>query len=138
MWRKLTAMLLLIVLAQTANALSHHENNLDNFSSSTTHFIEQSSTPILDNNEPPELFNLPRLQLLTPALFTAKSQTMPNYGLVIEFFEVKLSAKLFKNLANPPRRAHWFERLGQQTSSFRISGWKDGNFLYTKRLIYPS
>lgn len=127
-----------MILAQTANASSHHKNALSDFSSLTTHLVEQQSTPLLDDNEPPELFNLPRLNILTLALFTAKSQTTPNYGLVIEFFEIKLSAKLFKNLVNPPKMPHWFELIGQQTSSFRISGWKDGNFLYTKRLVYPS
>jgi hypothetical protein len=139
MWRKLTLMLFLLVLAQTANALPSLEPSSD----ATSHHvyipqIEQQSTLNFDSDESEDLFNLPRLNRLSPSLFTAEIQTTPNYVLVIEFFKIKLTAGLFKNLANPPVIIQWFEKLSHTANSSRLSGWKDGNFLYSSRTTYHS
>jgi hypothetical protein len=139
MWRKLTIMLFLFVLAQTANASPNHDiiekEPLNHVSFSPA---EQQSASIFDKDESKNSFNLPRLNRLSPSLFTAEIQTTPNYLLVIEFFKIKLTAGLFKNLANPPVTPQWFEKLSHNTNSSRLSGWKDGNFLYSSRTIYHS
>ncbi len=139
MWRKLTIMLFLLVLAQTANTLPSLEiidkGPLNHVSCS---LAEQPSVSVFDNNESEEAFNIPRFNRLSPSLFTAEIQTTPNYVLVIEFFKIKLTEGLFKNLANPPVTPQWFEQLGHNTNSSRLSGWKDGNFLYSSRTTYHS
>jgi len=137
MWRKLTLMLFLLVLAQTANALPSPQPSSD----APSHHvyipqIEQQSALNFDSDESEDLFNLPRLNRLSPSLFTAEIQTTPNYVLVIEFFKIKLTAGLFKNLANPPVIIQWFEKLSHNANSSRLSGWKDGNFLYSSRTTY--
>ena len=139
MWRKLTVMLFLLVLAQVANALPIFEIINDK---SLHHIyvpqIEQQSASVFDSDESEDLFNLPRLNRLSPSLFSAEIQTTPNYVLVIEFFKIKLAAGLFKNLANPPVIIQWFEQLSHNANSSRLSGWKDGNFLYSSRTTYHS
>ncbi|NQY63744.1 MAG: hypothetical protein HRT38_08390 [Alteromonadaceae bacterium] len=139
MWHKLTVMLFLLVLAQTANALPIPEPSND----APSHHvyipqIEQQSASAFDTGESEDLFNLPRLNRLSPSLFSAEIQTTPNYVLVIEFFKIKLTAGLFKNLANPPVLTQWFEQLSHNANSSRLSGWKDGNFLYSSRTTYHS
>lgn len=139
MWRKLTLMLFLFVLARTASALPIPETPSDEFSkhaqSSQVFQIEQQVTEA-DNDEPKDLFNLPRVNRLSPPLFSTEIQTTPNYVLIVEFFKVKLSAGLFKNLANPPLMTPWFEQLSHKSNSSRLSGWKDGNSLYSSRTTY--
>jgi hypothetical protein len=139
MWRKLTIMLFLLVLAQTANALPISETNKTESSEQISiSQIEQQNPSTYDNDESEDSFNLPRLNRLSPSLFTAEIQTTPNYVLVIEFFKIKLTAGLFKNLANPPVTPQWFEQLSHNTNSSRLSGWKDGNFLYSSKTTYHS
>ena len=139
MWRKLAVMLFLLVLAQTANALPISEK-IDDDSASNVSIaqIDQQTASFFDSDEPEDVFNLPRLTRLTPSLFTAEIQTSPNYVLVVEFFKIKLTAGLFKNLTNPPLITHWFVQLSHKTNSSRLSGWKDGNFLYASRTTYHS
>lgn len=100
--------------------------------------VEQKNASSLDEDESEEHYNLPRLNRLNPSLFSAEIQTTPNYVLVIEFFKITLSAGLFKNLTNPPLTTQWFEKLSHKTNSSRLSGWKDGNFLYSSRTTYHS
>ncbi len=139
MWRKLTVMLFLMVLAQTANAMPIPETFSDESSTHiTTSQTELQTASIYVNDESEDLFNLPRLNRLSPSLFFAEIQTSPNYVLVIEFFKIKLNAGLFKNLANPPVTPQWFEQLSHNANSSRLSGWKDGNFLYSSRTTYHS
>jgi len=138
MWRKLTVLLFLMILAQTANALPISQTNSQSLESSSTLLIELQNTSVFDNDESEDLFNLPRLNRLSPSLFSAELQTTPNYALVIEFFKSKLSAGLFKNLANPPEVILWFEQASHSTHSSRLSGWKDGNSLYSSRVTYHS
>ncbi|MDP7592428.1 MAG: hypothetical protein QF552_06985 [Litorilituus sp.] len=139
MWRKLTVLLFLLVLAQTANALPSLEiNDKDSLNHISFSQLEQQSVSVFDNEESEDSFNLPRLNRLSPSLFTAEIQTTPNYVLVIEFFKIKLTAGLFKNLANPPVIPQWFEQLSHNANSSRLSGWKDGNFLYSSRTTYHS
>lgn len=136
MWHKLTVMLFLMTLAQIANALPISETFNDESSIHiTSSQIEQQTTSTYEQED---LYNLPRLNRLSPSLFSAEIQTSPQYVLEIEFFNIKLTAGLFKNLANPPVIAHWFEQLRHKTNSSRISGWKDGNFLYSSRITYHS
>ena len=139
MWRKLTVMLFLLVLAQTALALPIPEPSCD----APSHHvyipqIEQQSASIFNSDESEDSINLPRLNRLSLSLFSAEIQTTPNYVLVIEFFKIKLTAGLFKNLANPPVLLQWFEQLSHNANSSRLSGWKDGNFLYSSRTTYHS
>ncbi|OUS24337.1 hypothetical protein A9Q98_13945 [Thalassotalea sp. 42_200_T64] len=94
--------------------------------------IEQSSAALVDD-EQNDLFNLPRLNRTSASIFSNEIQTTANYVLEIEFFEIKLTAGLFKNLANPPVVIPWFAQLSSKAHSSRISGWKDGNSLYTSR-----
>ena len=132
-------MLFLLVLAQTANALPSLEiNDKDSLNHISFSQLEQQSVSVFDNDESEDSFNLPRLNRLSPSLFTAEIQTTPNYVLVIEFFKIKLTAGLFKNLANPPVSPQWFEQLSHNANSSRLSGWKDGNFLYSSRTTYHS
>jgi len=132
-------MLFLLVLAQTANALPIPETLNDEFSKNISiSQIEQQTASLFGNDESEDLFNLPRLNRLSPSLFSAEIQLSPNYVLVIEFFKIKLTAGLFKNLANPPVITPWFAQLSHQTNLSRLSGWKDGNFLYSSRVTYHS
>jgi hypothetical protein len=139
MWHRLTVMLFLVVLAQTANALPIHKILDDaHLVSVEITQVEQQSASIFDKHEPENLFNLPSLHRLSPSLFSAEIQTTPSYVLLIEFFKIKLTAGLYKNLINPPLMTHWFEQLSHKAKSSRISGWKDGNFLYSSRTTYYS
>jgi len=141
MWRKLTVLLFLFVLAQTANALPipeiFHVENINTNNISISH-VEQHTAVNFDNDEPDNLFNLPRFQQISPSLFSTEIQTSPSYILVIEFFKPKLNAGLFKDLANPPLIPTWFERLSHKTNSSRLCGWKDSNSLYSSRITYYS
>ena len=112
MWRKLAVMLFLLVLAQTANALPISEK-IDDDSASNVSIaqIDQQTASFFDSDEPEDVFNLPRLTRLTPSLFTAEIQTSPNYVLVVEFFKIKLTAGLFKNLTNHGVRKTWGTKL---------------------------
>jgi hypothetical protein len=137
MWRKLTIMLFLLVLAQTANALPSPEIQMSEYSKHVSMFqIDQHTASIFEHDDSDDVFNSPRVNRLSPSLFTAEIQTTPHYVLVIEFFKIKLTAGLFKHLANPPVIPPWFERLSHKTNSSRLSGWKDGNSLYASRTTY--
>ncbi len=139
MWRKLAVMLFLLVLAQTANALPISETSQINAAiEASISQVEQQKASMHNNDEPEDLFNLSTLTRLSPSLFSAEIQISPNYVLVMEFFKVKLTAALFKNLANPPVLTQWFEQLSHKTNSSRLSGWKDSNLLYSARTTYHS
>lgn len=157
MWIKLTTTLLFFILlffaqagqaadsAQTAIALPipqimNIETSISVSSLSPISFEQKNNeaASIFENDESQDLFNLPRLNRLSPSLFIAEMQTSPSYVLVIEFFKVKLTAGLFKHLANPPVVSQWFEQLSHKSKSSRLSGWKDGNSLYTSRITYYS
>jgi hypothetical protein len=135
MWRKLTIMLFLLVLAQTASALpSSQVSNLE-INIVLSNVVPASSVDI-ESDVPKQLFNLPSLQRSIPSIFAAEIQTSPNYVLLRFFFESELSAALFKNLTNPPLIPTWFDQLSQKKHSSRLSGWKDGNTLYTSVITY--
>jgi len=137
MWRNLTVMLFLMVLAQTANALPSTALSHDNISfHANVALTEHQGASAFDTDESEDLFNLPRLNRYSPSLFSAEIQTSPNYLLVIEFFKITLNAGLFKNLINPPVIPQWFEKLSHSANSSRLSGWKDGNFIYSSRTTY--
>lgn len=105
---------------------------------SETPQTEQKTAVVSEKDGSEDLFNLPRLNRLSPVLFSADKQTTPNYVLLVEFFKSKLTAGVFKNLANPPLITLWFEQLSHNTNSSRLSGWKDGNSLYKSRTTYHS
>jgi len=139
MWRFITIFFMLFLLAQNADALSisaHTENNLDQHSDVVK--IDQQASTTFDHQNPQDLFNLPRINSISPTTFTVEAQTEPNYVLVIEFFKTNTSEREFKNLAPPVILTHWFEQLNHQAKSSRISGWKDGNFLYSAKTTYHS
>lgn len=138
MWRRLTAMLFLIVLAQSANALSNADLDTSNAHKISISLNELSSSTSADTDSSEELFNLPRTFAPSSSLFSNEAQTSPNYVLEIAFFEEKLCAALYKHLANPPLQVTWFEQLGHRTNSSRLSGWKDSNLLYSSRKTYHS
>jgi hypothetical protein len=145
MWRNLSIVFFLFVLAQTANALPS-ENFVENASSSPLALpfeiknVETSISDIslFDESEPEDVFNLPRIYQASASVFSNEIQNTPNYFLVIEFFKIKLNAGLFKNLANPPVQLNWYEQLSHRSNSKRISGWKDSNILYASRANYHS
>ena len=138
MWRKLTAMLFLIVLAQTANALPIADLEISDTHNVSISLNDLTSKSAADNDSPEDLFNLPRTFAPSASLFSNEAQTSPNYVLEVAFFEEKLSAALYKHLANPPLQVSWFEQLGHSTNSSRLSGWKDSNLLYSSRKTYHS
>lgn len=139
MWRQLAVMLFVLVVAHTASALPISEVlTVENSTHLTNTQIEQQPTSVFDDSEPEDLLNLPRLNRISPTLFNAEIQTTPNYVLVVEFFKIKLSAGLYKNLINPPLITPWFEQLSHKNNSSRLSGWKDGNSLYSSRTTYHS
>jgi len=139
MWRKLTVMLFLLVLAQTASALPIPETlHVEKTKIISTPQVAHHTAAHIDNDQPDNLFNLPRLHQISPSLFSTEIQASPIYVLVSEFFKTKLTAGLFKLLANPPLMPAWFERLSHKTNSSRLSGWKDGNTLYSARTTYHS
>jgi hypothetical protein len=145
MWRRFSILIFLFVLATTANALPI-ENFVNNISAhSTTSLLDKSNsqtstsqTVLIDDSEPEDSFSLPRLSRACASVFSNEVQTSPNYMLVIEFFEIKLSAGLFKNLANPPAQLNWYEQLSHRSNTTRLSGWKDSNILYASRVTYHS
>ena len=145
MWRNLSILLCLFVLAQTAMALPI-ENLIQNVSSSPLTLpleiknvdTSNSDTLLLDESESEDAFSLPRLYQASASVFSNELQNTPNYFLVIEFFKIKLTAGLFKNLANPPVQLNWYEQLSHRSNSTRLSGWKDGNTLYASRVNYHS
>jgi len=137
-WRKLTVMLFLLMLAKTAGALPIVELSNDNFSSHEVASQIAQKTVSLDTDEPEVLYNLPRNNTFNASLFNTEIQSSPEYYLVIEFFKIKLTAGLFKNLANPPLITPWYEQLSHSSHSSRLSCWKDGNLLYSSRKTYHS
>ncbi|WP_077284672.1 hypothetical protein [Cognaticolwellia aestuarii] len=138
MWRKLTVMLFLLILAKTAGALPIVELSNDNSSSHEVASQIAQKTDSLDTDEPEVLYNLPRSNTFNASLFNTEIQSSPEYYLVVEFFKIKLTAGLFKNLANPPLITPWYEQLSHSSHLSRLSGWKDGNLLYSSRKTYHS
>jgi len=147
MWRNLTLALFLLILAQTANATSsfNFDFNIDNKTSfQPAHTVQSSSNTVdlfatlLDDENPKGHVNLPRINRACSSLFSHEIQLTPDYYLAITFFEIKLSAALFKNLINPDVQTPWFEQISHQSNSSRISGWKDSNLLYTSSIAYYS
>lgn len=154
MWHKLVTSLLFIVLVQSANALPistfnnelHHSDNTytvtQGISSEQlklkTLISDQLAADVLDEEQSDEPLTLPRTARANVSSFTSEIQTNPDYVLVIEFFEVKLTTALFKNLTNPPLLLDWFEQVSANNSSSRLSGWKDSNSLYTSSITYHS
>lgn len=168
MWRKLSILLLFITLVQSAYALpslnsteqSLPFSNPNNSSYvSNTHQVSKNTLSALklgdsfgeklSNNSTnqaitveeesnDELYTLPRIVRASASTFTTELQASPDYVLVIEFFAIKLTAGLFRHLANPPLVVAWFEQLGAKSTSSRISGWKDSNLLYKSSITYLS
>jgi hypothetical protein len=139
MWRNLATFILLFLLAQAANAKpipELTENRLAHVSYVVQ--IDKQDSAIFDDESQEELFNLPRFNRMSASSFSIEAQTAPIYVLVIEFFKVNAYAREFKNLIAPPKIDNWFEQVSQSKSTSRISGWKDGNFLYTARTTYHS
>lgn len=137
-WRKLTVMLFLLVLAKTASALPIAELFHESATIVKTVAQIEQKTVSLDTDQPDVLYNLPRTNGFNASLFSTEIQTTPEYFLVVEFFKVKFTAGLFKNLANPPLISPWYEQLSYSKNSSRLSGWKDGNSLYSSRTTYHS
>jgi len=152
MWRKLAVMLFLLVVAQTATALPRAEISQEHYSvhetlaqiAHKTATLEHStatfdqSTAALDHDSPKVLYTLPSSNVINAGAFSVEIQTTPTYVLITEFFKVKLAAGLFKNLTNPPLIIPWFEQLSHSNNSSRLSGWKDGNALYSSQTTYHS
>ena len=134
MWRNLTIALFVLILAQTANALPISNDKIDNNIQS----VQLEKQKIALTEEEDDLFTFPRVLRPNASIFSTEIQTTPNYFIEIQFFEIKLTAALFKNLANPPVMVNWFEQLSCKTCSSRISGWKDGNSLYSSSITYHS
>jgi len=145
MWRSFSIALFLFVLAKTANALPienfDHNISILSTSSQLEKVNTQTSTSqivLVEESESEDSFSLPRIYQASGSVFSNEIQTTPNYFLVIEFFESKLSAGLFKHLANPPIKLNWYEQLSHNSNSTRLSGWKDSNILYASRVTYHS
>lgn len=139
MWRFITIFFVLFLLAQNASALSISKYSQEPTSQHVnTAQNELQFSVDLDSHQPQHLFNLPRINTFSPATFSIEAQTAPIYVLVIEFFKTESSAREFKNLAPPPNLINWFEQLNHHAKSSRISGWKDGNFLYSAKTTYHS
>ena len=145
MWRSFSIILFLITLVQTANALPIESFSQNASTSPAAYQIETNNleSPItnrllLDESEPEDVFNLPRIYQASASVFSNELQNTPNYVLVVEFFKIKLNAGLFKNLANPPVQLNWHEQLSHRSNSKRLSGWKDSNILYASRAEYYS
>lgn len=139
MWRLITVLFLLFFLAQNANASSYSAftpNKLAQHSDVVQ--LEQQAKTTFDDQHSPDLFNLPRINNISPTTFSIEAQTAPIYVLVIEFFKTNSSEREYKNLAPPVIFNNWFEQLNHQAKSSRISGWKDGNFLYSATITYHS
>ena len=147
MWRKLTILLFLLVLAKTASALPISKISSDDYSvaHNTSQIAFQTNVDgdfdfdsSIDTDEPEVLYNLPRTSRLNASLFSVEVQNSPEYVLIVEFFKIKLNAGVFKHLGNPPVITPWFEQLSHSSNSSRLSGWKDGNSLYSSRTTYHS
>jgi len=139
MWRFVTILLLLFFLAQNANASSISTLSQNKFSlDSNVVQLDQQANTTVDDQDQRDLFNLPRINSMSPATFSVEAQTAPNYVLIIEFFTINTNERAVKNLASPVKLNNWFEQLNHRTKSSRISGWKDGNFLYSAQISYHS
>ncbi len=147
MWRKLTILLFLLVLAKTAGALpiSKINHNAYLFHENISQLVQQTVSDLdleedssIDTEAPQVLYNLPSSSRLNASLFSVEVQNSPEYVLIVEFFKIKLNACIFKHLANPPVITPWFEQLSHSSNSSRLSGWKDGNSLYSSRTTYHS
>ncbi|PKF54154.1 hypothetical protein CW748_16995 [Alteromonadales bacterium alter-6D02] len=137
-------MCLIVVLAITANTPAHAINNAPEVTELTivpkqqlTNASSNMLFKLLDQQEQSsseDIYNPPRFYRANVSCFLAEAQQQPQYGLVCEFFEPKLSAALYKNLITPPKLPHWFEQTSFKKTTSRISGWKDANMLYTTLL----
>ena len=167
-WRKLSIILLFLTLVQSAFALpslnftqqplSHNSSNNAAYISNThqaskhapstleleefvVETVSNNSTTqaiAVDEDNTDEIYTSPRILRASASTFTTEFQATPDYVLVIEFFAIKLTAGLFKNLANPPQFVPWFEQSNASNSASRVSGWKDSNILYASRAKYYS
>lgn len=70
--------------------------------------------------------------------FLNLAQIESHYFLTIEFLAEDLSAKLFKNLSNPPNYRPWYITCNYPQKKSKVSSWKDGNLLYKAILEYHS
>jgi len=89
-----------------------------------------------DNENHSDYF--PRNIRVSATTFTSELQLSPEYCLLVEFFEIKLKASLYKNLTNPPLVLAWYINKPITNRSSRISGWKESNALYSATITYHS
>lgn len=68
-------------------------------------------------------------------LFRDSLQTKPVYCLKTEFFSTDIPSHLKPELRFEQNDSPWFMRSNLK-SNCRVSGWKDGNFLYTASITY--
>ncbi|TPH18073.1 hypothetical protein [Litorilituus lipolyticus] len=80
----------------------------------------------------------PRNIRVSATTFTSELQLSPEYCLLVEFFEIKLKASLYKNLTNPPLVLAWYINKPITNRSSRLSGWKESNALYSATITYHS
>jgi len=134
MWHKLLlALLFVLALAAEKLVLSNLSTDIPPapaYSLFVDHTLSSVATDDIQDS-----LSVPNLYRLNASIFSTENQTSPNYVLEIEFFEVKLTAGLYKHLANPPSTVNWFELNSFTPQSSRLSGWKDGNFLYVSQDI---
>ena len=121
------------------HSVSQLEVDADSLKQELIELLKAQDLPRLAaEDQEKDIFPLPRGTGQSATMFSSESQTSPNYFLEVEFFQLALTAALFKHLFNPPLPVSWYEQQSYQTQSSRLSGWKDGNALYASSPIYPS
>ncbi|WDD98554.1 hypothetical protein [Thalassomonas actiniarum] len=142
-WRNLTMVLALLLVVYTANfaavpffKVSDEQSRVKH---SETVMSERAQFSFLGEDDDFDgYFNPPRGLQATAPVFAAEVQSEPEYVLEIEFFATELAPAFFKNLSNPPLAPIWHQQLTHHHQACRISGWKDGNCLYSGRITYHS
>ena len=139
-WRSLTMYLALLLVVYTANfSAASFSADEQQIKPAKVVFSEKGAFSLTEESDDFDgYFNPPRGLRAVAPVFAAQVQTEPDYVLEIEFFAAELTAAFFKNLSNPPLAPIWHQLLTHHNSISRISGWKDGNALYTGRITYHS
>lgn len=108
-------------------------SHLDNRSSSSDSGVQLTTSSASEGFSSD---NLPLIPTCTSAmLFRDNLQTKPIYWLKAEFNPPDLTIPTFSNFSFKQNDSPWFMQSKQKSSS-RLSGWKDGNSLYTASITY--
>lgn len=121
-------------LYSSINAISSYqlldEGQLDN--------KDLHSPPVFHSYWQQFVISLPPFERLAVSIFNCPSQLEPLFVIAYEFLPEIRARKYFLTLVPPNNNLPWYLRATSSNKHNRVTGWKDGNNLYTGSITYLS